>query len=181
MKHLIYLMTGLTLLTSSATPLHAHSDGAITIHEVEQDVAPKANLEVEKDPTGGFNVHVVTSNFVWRPEKASKEHVLGEGHAHVYLDGQKIMRIYNEWFHLNTYQFSSHSGEQILSVEFVGNDHAPYTTQGVPVGSERVISVLEDEIQPTSGKTSQKFSILVTTLIFGIAFTFIWRRRNQTK
>lgn len=174
-------MTGWILLIASPVPLHAHSDGVFIIHEVEQDMAPKVSLEVEKDLTGGFNVHVVTSNFRWRPEMASKRHVIGEGHAHVYLDGQKIMRIYNEWFHLNTYQFSSRSGEQLLSVEFVGNDHAPYTTQGVPVGSERVISVPEDEIQPTSGKTTQKFSILVTTLIFGIAFTFFRRRRNQTK
>jgi hypothetical protein len=31
---------------------------------------------------GGFNVQVVTENFVWRPELASMQHVSGEGHAH---------------------------------------------------------------------------------------------------
>ena len=141
-------MLGWILLVSSAASLHAHSDGVITIHEVSQEVAPKASLKIKKDPTGGFNVHVLSSNFVWRPESASREHVVGEGHAHVYLDGRKIMRIYNEWFHLNTYQFATRAGEQIVSIEFVGNDHAPYTIQGNPVGLEQIIDVPFDEIGP---------------------------------
>jgi hypothetical protein len=78
------------------------------------------------------------------------QHVPGEGHAHVYLDGRKIMRIYNEWFHLNTYQFSTKAGEQLLSIEFVGNDHAPYTIQGLPVGAQVLVDVPSDEIQPGS-------------------------------
>ena len=143
-------MTGWVLLVASTAPLNAYSDGAITIHEIAGEVAPKVSLKVKKDPTGGFNVWVLTSNFVWRPEMASREHVVGEGHAHVYLDGQKIMRIYNERFHLNTYQFSTRFGDQLLRIEFVGNDHAPYTIQGIPIGSEQIISVPSDEIQPTS-------------------------------
>jgi hypothetical protein len=81
---------------------------------------------------------------------ASMQHVPGEGHAHVYLDGRKIMRIYNEWFHLNTFQFATKAGEQLLSIEFVGNDHAPYTIQGFPVGAEQIVDVPGDEIQSTS-------------------------------
>ena len=176
MKLLIYLMTGWILFIASPAPLHAHSDGVLIIHEVEQDMAPKISLEVEKDPTGGFNVHVVTSNFRWSPEMASKRHVIGEGHAHVYLDGQKIMRIYNEWFHLNTYQFATRPGEQLFSVEFVGNDHAPYTIQGIPIGVEEIVNVPKDEIQPSQRKRSRTL-VLFTSLIFmGLAGLFLWRR-----
>jgi len=101
------------------------------------------------------------------------QHVPGEGHAHVYLDGRKIMRIYNEWFHLNTFQFATKAGEQLLSIEFVGNDHAPYTIQGLPVGSEQIVDVLSDEIQPSSrdnGLVPIGVIFLLAILVGGLLF-----------
>ena len=170
-------MTGWVLLVASTAPLNAYSDGAITIHEIAGEVAPKVSLKVKKDPTGGFNVWVLTSNFVWRPEMASREHVVGEGHAHVYLDGRKIMRIYNEWFHLNTYQFSTRSGDQLLRIEFVGNDHAPYTIQGIPIGSEQIISVPSDEIQPAS-RANKTAPIGLIFLLLIVAGGLLFRLRR---
>jgi hypothetical protein len=165
MKLMATIMTGWMLAVATIVPSQAQSNGAISVHEITQETAPKATLDIQKDPTGGFNVQVITSNFVWRPEMASMQHVPGEGHAHVYLDGRKIMRIYNEWFHLNTFQFSTRSGEQLLSIEFVGNDHAPYTIQGLPVGAEQVVDVLSDEIQPSSRKNN--------TLVYGLIFLLV--------
>ena len=107
MKLLVTILTGSMLAVATAIPSQAQTNGAISVHEIAQEVAPQATLVIQKDPTGGFNVQVKTTNFLWRPELASMQHVSGEGHAHVYLDGRKIMRIYNEWFHLNTYQFST--------------------------------------------------------------------------
>jgi len=165
MKMMATIMTGWMLAVATITPSHAHTSGATTVHEITQETAPKATLDVQKDPTGGFNVQVVTTNFVWRPEMASMKHVPGEGHGHVYLDGRKIMRIYNEWFHLNTFQFSTRSGEQLLTIEFVGNDHAPYTIQGLPVGAEQIVDVPSDEIQPASNDNN--------TLLFGLIFLVV--------
>ena len=124
-------------------------------------------------------MHVVTSNFVWRPELASLKHTPGEGHAHVFLDGRKIMRIYNEWFHLNTYQFSTRSGEQLLSIEFVGNDHAPYTIDGLPVGAEQIVDVPRDEIQPFSKSDNIVQTALIVVLIFALGGLLF--RRKQVK
>ena len=165
MKLMATIMTGWMLAVATIIPSYAHTSGATTVHEITQETAPNATLDIQKDPTGGFNVQVVTTNFVWRPEMASMQHVPGEGHAHVYLDGRKIMRIYNEWFHLNTYQFSTRSGEQLLSIEFVGNDHAPYTIQGLPVGAEQIVDVPSDEIQPASRDNN--------TLLFGLIFLVV--------
>jgi len=165
MKLMATIMTGWMLAVATIIPSYAHTSGATTVHEITQETAPNATLDIQKDPTGGFNVQVVTTNFVWRPEMASMQHVPGEGHAHVYLDGRKIMRIYNEWFHLNTYQFSTRSGEQLLSIEFVGNDHSPYTIQGLPVGAEQIVDVPSDEIQPASRDNN--------TLLFGLIFLVV--------
>jgi hypothetical protein len=174
MKLMATIVTGWILTFVTVAPLHAHTNGAATVNEISRKVAPKATLEVQKDPTGGFNVHVATTNFVWRPEMASMRHIPGEGHAHVYLDGRKIMRIYNEWFHLNTFQFSTKPGEQLLSIEFVGNNHAPYTIQGLPVGVEQIVDVPGDEIQPTSRENKLVPTGLVFLLVIvagGLLFT----------
>ena len=165
MKLMATIVTGWVLAVATVIPSQAQTNGAISVHEIAQEAAPQATLKLQKDPTGGFNVHVVTTYFMWRPEMASMQHVPGEGHAHVYLDGRKIMRIYNEWFHLNTYQFSTRAGEQLLSIEFVGNDHAPYTIQGLPVGVEKIVDVPSDEIQPASSDNN--------TLLFGLIFLVV--------
>jgi hypothetical protein len=179
MKLLATIVTAWMLAVATIIPSHAQTDGAFSVHKITQELAPKVTLEVQKDPTGGFNVHVVTSNFVWRPEMASMQHVPGEGHAHVYLDGQKIMRIYNEWFHLNTYQFSTRAGEQLLSIEFVGNDHAPYTIQGLPVGAEQLVDVPSDEIQPTSRDNKALIYGLIFLLVIGAGGLLFRLRRGK--
>jgi len=179
MKLITTIVAGWILAFSVILPTHAQANSAASVHEIAQEAAPKATLEIQKDPTGGFNVHVVTTNFVWRPEMASMQHVPGEGHAHVYLDGRKIMRIYNEWFHLNTFQFATKAGEQLLSIEFVGNDHAPYTIQGLPVGSEQIVDVLSDEIQPTSRENKLVPAGLIFLLVIVTGGLFFRLRRGK--
>jgi hypothetical protein len=179
MKLMATIVTGWILAFSSIFPLHAHSNGATSVHEIAQENSPNATLDIKKDPTGGFNVQVVTTNFVWRPEMASMKHISGEGHAHVYLDGRKIMRIYNEWFHLNTFQFSTKPGEQLLSIEFVGNDHAPYTIQGLPVGAEQIVDVPSDEIQPTSGGNKLVPAGVILLLAIVVVGSFFRLRRGK--
>jgi len=108
--------------------------------------APRLEIDAVKDPTGGFNVQIITSRFRWSPEHVSGAFVPGEGHAHLYLDGIKIGRVYGSWFHVNAAQFASRAGEQLVSVELVGNDHAPYAALGVPIRSEVLINVPQAEV-----------------------------------
>jgi hypothetical protein len=177
MKLLSIVLTGLMLIFSVNAAAQANSNGATSIHEISEDAAPTASLELKKDPTGGFNVHVVTTNFTWRPEMASMKYVPGEGHAHVFLDGRKIMRIYNEWFHLNTYQFATKAGEQLLSIEFVGNDHAPYTIQGSPIGDQKIVDVPADEIQPAKSQTPKVLAGSAALLILAL-IALLFRRQK---
>ena len=179
MKLMATIVTGWMLAVATIVPSQAQTNGAISVHEIAQETAPRATLDIQKDPTGGFNVQVITSKFVWRPEMASMQHFPGEGHAHVYLDGRKIMRIYNEWFHLKTYQFSTRAGEQLLSIEFVGNDHAPYTIQGLPVGAEQIVDVQSDEIQPGSGDNNALLFGLIFLVVLGVGGLLFRLRRDK--
>jgi len=48
----------------------------------------------------GRNLEIITENFRFAPEHAGSENVAGEGHAHLYIDGKKIARVYGPWFYI---------------------------------------------------------------------------------
>ena len=60
----------------------------------------------------------------------------GEGHAHLYLDGQKIARVYGEWYHLPKLE-----GDHELRVTLNTNDHQDYAVKGEVVGATKKIGV----------------------------------------
>ena len=158
----------------------ANDHGANKIHEVQKSEAPTISIGVKKDPTGGFNVQVLTTNFRWTPEKASGKHIEGQGHAHVYLAGQKIIRLYNNWFHLNTFQFATTSGEQLLRVELVGNDHAPITVNAQQISSELLVDVPADEIRPQASDTWKQVSIGTGSIALMLAALLAYRHFKRS-
>jgi len=56
--------------------------------EVAAENAPEIELGVYEDPMAGHNLHISLTNFELAPQHASTEHVEGEGHMHLYVDGQ---------------------------------------------------------------------------------------------
>lgn len=97
--------------------------------DVEGDAVPTIDVEVTADPTGGINVHVETTNYTVAPEAASGEHVEGEGHYHLFIDGERQMRFYNDDIHVAGVT----EGEVEVMVELSANDHRPYAVDGVPI------------------------------------------------
>ena len=72
------------------------------------------------------------------PERQSGE-VLGEGHAHIYVDGDKLGRLYTDWFHIASLEPGIHE----IRVSLNGNNHAPYYYAGMPVESLVTLEVAE--------------------------------------
>ena len=180
---MISLLPILSVLFLFQTDFASGNDhGANKIHGVQSSQAPTIAIDVKKDPTGGFNVQVKTTNFRWTPEKASDKHIEGQGHAHVYLADQKIIRLYNNWFHLNTFQFAATSGEQLLRVELVGNDHAPITVNAQSISSELLVDVPSDEIRPEASDTWKQVSIGTGAIALILAGFLAYRhfKRNSS-
>ena len=71
-------------------------------YDISQEaVIPKImDFKVLKDPMSGWNLFIQTSNFRFTPENVNQAHQVGEGHAHLYINGQKFARIYGPFFHL---------------------------------------------------------------------------------
>ena len=75
-------------------------------------------------------------NFAFAPEHASRDHVPGEGHAHVYVNGVKLGRFYGPWLHLDNLP----PGEVTVEVTLNANDHRPLSVAGKPVAQTVVIA-----------------------------------------
>lgn len=108
---------------------HSHS-----LAEVDPSLAlPEVKAELLPDSKGGFNLHVTTANFRFTPELAGQAPRQGEGHAHIFVNGAKVARLYGNWAYLGAELF--HSGENLVEVSLNANDHAEWVKSGVHIGA----------------------------------------------
>lgn len=104
--------------------------------EVNPANAPKVEIAVTKDPMAGYNLRVMVERFVFSPVSASLAHIEGQGHAHVYVNGVKLARLYGEWVHLDNLP----DGDVEISVSLNSNDHRPLISAGVPIEAKTTIT-----------------------------------------
>lgn len=93
--------------------------------------AAAVRLQVQKDSKSGWNLHVITERFRFAPERAGQQARPQEGHAHLYLDGTKIARLYGPWYHLAPSAVPR--GEHTLTVSLTANDHTAWAVNGKPI------------------------------------------------
>lgn len=102
---------------------HSHSE---TYEVGDAALIPSVELMVMEDEKSGWNVTLTTENFTFTPENVNGEHVDNEGHAHIWVDGEKLARIYSESYHIDDLG----EGEHEISVTLNTNKHADYTVDG---------------------------------------------------
>ncbi len=100
-----------------------------TMHKAPKGMS--VGISVAKDPMKGYNLRVRTRAFRWAPQHASQQHKSGEGHAHLFVDGEKITRLYGAWYYLGSLK----PGKRVVKVTLNGNDHGDYVKSGKPVAA----------------------------------------------
>lgn len=129
MRRILSLLFTLSLIfVGSSTSAHDGEDHGTRVWD--GSTKPSIELIVTKDMMSGFNVHIKTKGFKWAPQRASMTHRAGEGHAHIYVDGIKVGRVYSSWYHLNTAGLNLKPGNHTIKIDLNGNDHVPYTYLG---------------------------------------------------
>ena len=118
-----------------AEQMHHHHSATVDVST--SSPVPQVSIEVTLDSVGGWNIKVSTAHFRFAPEHVNQAHISGEGHAHLYVNGEKIARLYGHWFHLPKLD----QGEHELRVTLNANDHAAYSVNGKLI--EATTSVLE--------------------------------------
>ena len=125
---------------TSETTAGGSTDGTESAQLSPTETLDAATLEmtVEADAKAGFNLLTQTDGFTFAPEDASEDHVAGEGHAHIYVDGEKLTRLYTNDYYLGDLSEGSHE----IKVELNTNDHRPYVdAAGDPITASTTIDV----------------------------------------
>lgn len=87
---------------------------------------PSVDLIVHKEPMKGYNLQTKVSNFRFAPENISRAAKPGEGHAHLYINGKKITRLYGSWYYLENLQ----PGKNAIAVSLNANTHETLAHNG---------------------------------------------------
>ncbi len=110
----------------------AHDANAESMLAVDDWAAPPTlDIAVYADPVGGWNMNIMTSNFTFDAAAAGRENIEGHGHAHVYVNGMKLGRVYGDWHHIGKLPL----GRNEVSVSLYANDHS-----GLSLGGEKITS-----------------------------------------
>lgn len=128
----------LAAFVAAALALSACGDSDAT-NEQGSGPSPSIELTVEDDPMAGHNLFIELDNFTIAPESASTDPVDGEGHLHLYVDGERMMRFYNTAIHLGGLE----PGEHTVAVEVSQNDHSAYEIDGEPIRASATIDVAD--------------------------------------
>tara|TARA_R100000541_G_scaffold7076_2_gene14715 strand:+ start:1315 stop:1827 length:513 start_codon:yes stop_codon:yes gene_type:complete len=112
-----------------AVPVHRHPPRDVSA-ELPQ---PSVTHLVFPDVMGGYNVQILPVHFKFTPAAINHAPKENEGHAHIYVNGVKIARVYSNWYHLSG--TSLVPGENEVRVTLNANDHSAWSVNGVPISS----------------------------------------------
>jgi hypothetical protein len=129
----------LFLALAATTPAALSHDGHVhETHDVAAEGAPAiTGFRIEKDAVGGWNVFVETENFTFAPELVNTDNVDNTGHAHLYINGTKLARLYGPAHHIEALPFGPHDFRVVLNT----NQHEEYAIAGRPIAAELTLTV----------------------------------------
>jgi len=118
-------------------------------HDAEPIIMPAAQLPTVRltmhpEPDNGWYLALATTHFTFAPGHAGGPAVTGEGHAHLYLDGMKIDRIYAPAEFMMPLTPGQHDVEVVLN----SNDHRPYKGDDGRLAADRFRVVVPEGDSP---------------------------------
>jgi hypothetical protein len=104
----------------------------------DEQPLPTISIEVTKDHKEGYNLFLDVANHTFKPQEASHEQKPGEGHAHLYIDGKKITRLYSTAYYLGN---SFTKGDHVIQVALSTNNHRELQEHGQPIKATAILKV----------------------------------------
>lgn len=144
------------LAQDKAAP-HSATHGLIQVDRYRP--LPGVEARLARDGTDGYNLWLKVENFRFTPGRAGQAPRANEGHAHLYINGVKVYRLYGAWTHLPRALFRD--GFNHLRVTLNANSHAVWAAGTKPIQHE----VLVD----TRARTG---SPIVAS---GVRYRLVWR------
>ncbi|MGD1806063.1 hypothetical protein ACP6PL_11570 [Dapis sp. BLCC M126] len=99
---------------------------------------PGVDLFVYKDSMKGWNLELKLTNFKLVPETVNQSSNPYEGHAHLYINGKKITRIYSNWYYLGNLE----PGKNEITVSLNTNKHEDLVSNSKMIMDTEIIEVV---------------------------------------
>ena len=141
---ILYIAAGLILGINSlkGNPMgHEHSKNV----EWEGDDQPSLYLSVQPYDSYGWVVIYNANNFTFNAENASRQHIQGEGHGHLYVNDVKIARLYGEPYYLRDLNM----GANTIRITLNTNNHLSYVFNGAAI-EKNVEIIVEKNVENIS-------------------------------
>ena len=128
-----FLVAGGMGESSHAHDHGGHNHGGDGAAEVAPWEGPPVDLQIgfRPDVGNGLNLQIKADGFTFTPERVNKDPLAGSGHAHVYINGEKVGRIYGNWAHLPLVL----PGD-VVRVTLNADNHMPWGIDGEPIAAE---------------------------------------------
>ena len=120
---------------------HGADAPALVVSETPVSVA----ITAEPDAHGGIDVQIATEGFRFAPELVDQAHAPSAGHAHIYVDGVKLGRVFENQYHIEELA----PGEREIRVSLNTNDHSDLVYNGEKV--ESTVTVTVPDVGQASG------------------------------
>lgn len=106
-------------------------------YEIPENVNPPeiVTMNVTKDAKSGWNLSFTTNNFEMSPENVNGPHVENQGHAHLYIDGNKITRLYSTDYYIGELE----EGQHEILITLNTNDHKDYAIGNSAISAKKTI------------------------------------------
>ena len=105
--------------------------------QVVSEMPISVSISAEPDARGGVDVHIATEGFRFAEELVDQAHTPGAGHAHIYVDGVKLGRVFEPQYHIPNLA----PGEHEIRVSLNTNDHSELVYDGAKVESTITVTV----------------------------------------
>lgn len=146
---ILVLSLFLPITALKVTAQHNHNQGENNYEEkLENDhshktldisansAIPTIKIEVYPDKMKGWNLEIKTTNFTFNPETVNQDSNPNKGHAHLYINGKKVTRIYGNWYHISELP----KGENEIKVTLNTNLHEDLIYQGNVINDRVMIN-----------------------------------------
>ena len=119
---------------------HGHGDdhhATVETATIESELPISVSITAEVQTGGDVYVRILTGNWRWAPEQVDQPHAPGEGHAHIYVDGEKISRVFEPFYQLTGLA----PGEHEIRVTLNSNNHHELLVSGKAVESATLVTI----------------------------------------
>lgn len=127
--------------TAGAFAINFHVLGGDPKHSnsktVESETPVSVAITAEPDAHGGVDVQIATEGFQFAPDSVDQPHTPGDGHAHIYVDGVKLGRVFEPDYHIDPLSPGRHE----IRVSLNTNDHSDLVYGGAKVESTVAVTV----------------------------------------